>query len=102
MHRVGLRLARSVTGGRQRGGRGLHRCGAGAQRLGIREHGELTAEAGVPGAQTIRIVGEASQLGDRAHRAADIAGREQRLAPVERQLGARGIGRIEPCERALQ
>ena len=102
VHGVRLRLARGVTGGRQRGGCGFHRLGAGAQRLRIGEHGELAAEAGVPRAQAIRIGGEAAELGDRAHRGADVAGREQRLAPVEREVGARGIGRVEPRERALQ
>ena len=56
----------------------------------------------MPRAQAIRIGGEAAELGDRAHRGADVAGREQRLAPVERQIGARGIGRVEPRERAFQ
>ena len=33
---------------------------------------------------------------------ADVAGGEQRLAPVERELGARRIRRVEPIERAAE
>ena len=97
-----LRLARGVTGGRQRGGCGFHRFGAGAQRLRIGEHGELALEAGVPRAQAVGIGDESAQLGNRAHRIGDVAGREQRLAPIEREVGARGIGRLEQGERALE
>ena len=48
------------------------------------------------------LAGEAAELVDRPRRGADVAGREQRLAPVERQLGARGIRGIEPIERAAE
>ena len=44
-----------------------------------------------------------AELGDRARRRrADVAGGEQRLAPVERQIGARRIRRVEPIERAAE
>ena len=43
---------------------------------------------------------EARELGERVRRGPDVAGREQRLAPVERELGARGVGRVEAVERA--
>ena len=83
-------------------GRGRDRVGGGAQRLRIGEHGELAGEAGVPGAQAIRAAGEAAELVDRARRGADVAGGEQRLAPVEGQVGARRIGGVEPVERASE
>ena len=102
VHGVGLRLAGGVARRRQLVRRGRDRVGGGAQRLRIGEHGELAGEAGVPRAQAIRAAGEAAELGDRARRRADVAGGEQRLAPVEREIGARGIRRVEPIERASE
>ena len=83
-------------------GRGRDRVGGRAQRLRIGERGELAGEAGVPRAQARRVAGEAAELVDRPRRRADVAGGEQRLAPVEGQVGARGIRRVEPIERASE
>ena len=45
---------------------------------------------------------EAVELLDRRRRRTDVAGREQRLAPVERELGARGVVGLEALERAAE
>ena len=101
MHVMGLRLARDVASGGQHLGRSGHGLGARAQRLRIGERGELTREAGVPRAQALGVSGEAAELGDRPRRrGAHVARTEQRLAPVDGQLGARGVGVAETIERA--
>ena len=102
VHRVRLRLA----GGVAQPGELLRRfgdgVGGGLQFLRRRQHRELAREAGLPRAQAIVVCGEAIERGDRGSCGADVAGREQRLAPVEREIGAGGIVRVEPTDRAAE
>ena len=102
VHEVGLRLAGGVAGRHELLGRGRDRIGGGAERLRIGERGALAGKAGVPRPQANRVGGEPPELGDRRRRGADVAGGEQRLAPVERQIGARGVRDVEPLERASE
>ena len=99
VHEVRLRLAGCVAESGQR----LGRCRDGVrrrmQRLRRGEHGELAREAGVPCAQSLRVGGEAAELVDRGRSGPDVAGGEQRLAPVEREIGARS-GRRRRADRA--
>ena len=99
---VPLRLAGGVTRRPELVGRGRDRVGRRAERLRIGEHGELAGEAGVPGTQAIGVGNEPRELGDRPGAGADVARLEQRLAPVERQVGARRIGLVEPIERTSE
>jgi hypothetical protein len=99
VHGVCLRLALGIPDRGERLGGARHRLGRAVQRLRIGQDGQLAGEARVPGAQPIRRAGEPAELGHRGHPRADVAGREQRLAPVERQRGARGIVRIQQVER---
>jgi hypothetical protein len=102
VHRMRLRLARAVAGRRQVRRRGGDCVDRGMERLRVGEHGELAGEARVPGAQPRRAGREAAELVERFRGRADVAGGEERLAPVERQVGATGIGRVEPIERAAE
>src|SRR5206468_1636236 len=56
----------------------------------------------VPRPQALRAAGEAAELGDRALCGTHVTGGEQRFAPVEGEIGAGGIGRVEPIERAAE
>src|SRR5581483_3085683 len=60
---------------------------------------ELAGEAGMPGAQSLRRCDEAAELGDGVRGRRDLARREQRLAPVEREIGARRVVGLEPGDR---
>src|SRR5439155_7248065 len=91
MHEVGLRFAGGVAQRRERFGGGRDRVAGRAQRLRIGERGELTGEAGVPRPQALRVAGEAAELVDRALCGTHVTGGEQCLAPVEGEIGARGI-----------
>ena len=84
-------------------GRGRDRVGGRAQRLRVGEHGELAREAGVPGAQALASPpAKRPSSAIAARRGTDVARREQRLAPVERELGARRVAGVEPVERAAE
>jgi hypothetical protein len=43
-----------------------------------------------------------AEFRDRVRCRADVAGGKQRFAPVEGEIGARGIGGIEPIEGAAE
>src|SRR5262245_6115836 len=95
-----------LPGGISSGGERLDRAadprGGGAQRLRIGERREVSFEACVPRAQPLRVLDAATELGDRARGGAHLAGREQRFAPVERELGARLIVGLERVDRATE
>ena len=103
VHGVRLRLAGGVAELRELLGGGGDRVGRGLQLLRRGQRGELAREAGVPGAQTRgsrRRTAPSSSIA--FGRRPDVAGREQRLAPVERELGARRIAGVEAIDRAAE
>ena len=79
-----------------------------APRLAL-AHGKLKRSAPGAGAhlgevpREIRLdFNEAPELINRLRRGADIAGGEQRLAPIERQVGARWVVHVEPVDGAAE
>jgi hypothetical protein len=50
----------------------------------------------------VRGAGEAAELGDGGRAGGDVAGRQQRLAPVEGEIGAGGVVLGEPRQRAAE
>ena len=97
---VRLGLARGIARRRERRCGRRRRLRGGAQRLGVGEHGELRREARVPRAQALRARRETRELLHRPAREPDFARGEQRLAPIEREVGARRVGGVETLERA--
>jgi len=102
VHRVRLRLARGVALRGELLRRLGDRVGRRLQSLRRRQHDELARVAGLPGAQSLGVRAEAIELGDRARRRTDVARREQRFAPIEREIGARGVVGVEPVDRAAE
>ena len=107
MNEVTFRLAGRIVERRQLGGGRRHRVGSRVQRLRCGQYGELAAKAGVPSGQARVAIGqgaagEAAELGDCRLGRCDVSAREQGLAPVEREFGARGIVGDEPLERTAE
>ena len=100
MYEVRLGLTGCVAERRERLRRCCDRVGSRMQRLRRSKDRKLTSEAGVPRSQTLRIGDEATELLDRRRGRSDVSCGEQRLAPVERQVGTLRIFGIETIERA--
>ena len=100
MDEESLRLAGGITERGQIPCRGADAVGGRLQRLRRGEHGELAREARVPGAQPGGVGGDATELVDGGAGQSHVARGQQRLAPVERQIGSLGSVRREPIDGA--
>ena len=101
LHGMRLRLAGGVPRRDQRLGRRRHRLCRRTQRLRFRQHGPVR-KAGVPCPQTVGARGETPELVDRGARGADVAARQQRLAPIQDQIGPRCVSGFQPIDRAAE